>query len=162
MSLHLNSESAFILSHIRHPEFNFRLSILNAHVRPHGTENGKQDGKYDCRCYKTYKSKREGSRIFLNPVSFLFVSSVIRRALRSRKRGSRPLSIPTWIMRARAVSPKDLSMLWAKSPPLSISFLFSAILLLRRRYPLCPLYRQGRRTRFSRFSKVPTGQASHG
>lgn len=39
------------------------------------------------------KSKREGSRIFLNPVSFLFVSSVIRRALRSRKRGSRPLSI---------------------------------------------------------------------
>ena len=68
------------------------------------------------------KSKREGSRIFLNPVSFLFVSSVIRRALRSRKRGSRPLSIPTWIMRARAVSPKDLSMLWAKSPPLSISF----------------------------------------
>lgn len=52
------------------------------------------------------KSKREGSRIFLNPVSFLFVSSVIRRALRSRKRGSRPLSIPTWIMRARAVSPR--------------------------------------------------------
>lgn len=68
------------------------------------------------------KSKREGSRIFLNLVSFLFVSSVIKWALRSRKRGSRPLSMPTWIMRARAVSPKDLSMLWEKSPPRSISF----------------------------------------
>lgn len=58
MSLYLNSESAFILSHIRHPEFNFRPSILNAHVRPHDTENRKQDGKYDCRCYKTYKKQK--------------------------------------------------------------------------------------------------------